>query len=228
MSKKSKKPIFKNIPFEIKEIGAEGLVEGHAGVFNNIDFGDDIIEPGAFKKTIKESGGHWPVLKDHMPSIKLGFNIEAREDDKGLFVIEQLSLDVQAGKEQFALTKLAHSVGASDGLSIGFMPIKAVPDKDRPVVRRLKEIKMFEHSHVTFPMNQEAFTNAAKNWNADNNKDLGIDEHTDLFFNHMEYLGYDYSEILEVLHKYEAANQSTDPDEIIQSIDKAIRVLKGA
>lgn len=39
-----------------------GLIRGYASTFGNIDLGDDIVEQGAFKKTLKETGGKWPIL----------------------------------------------------------------------------------------------------------------------------------------------------------------------
>ena len=38
------------------------------------------------------------------------------------------------------------------GMSIGFFTIKSEPDRDDPVVRRILEVKLLEHSIVTFPM----------------------------------------------------------------------------
>lgn len=220
------KPSYKNFGFEIKAVTDEGIIEGYASVFDNIDLGDDIVERGAFKKTIRDSKGVWPILHMHDPRVKLGYNIEAKEDDHGLYVREQLELDVQAAREQYSLTKLAHKVGGKDGLSIGYGVIKAVPDKERPSVRRLKELKMWEHSHVTFGMNQEAATTAAKSWQ-DDNVELSLKEHADLFFNHMQFMGFDLKEVRDALHDYGAAKKSINPDKAIQSIDRAINILRG-
>lgn len=221
------KPQFKDLDFEIKEIGDTGVIVGYASVFDIIDQGDDLIEKGAFKKTIKDTKGVWPILLNHDPRIRIGYNTEASEDDHGLLTKEQLSLDVQAGREAFALSKLAHQVGGKDGLSIGYEAVKAMPDKERPRVRRLKEIKMWEHSHVTFGMNQEALTSAAKAWK-DEDPELELGDHADLFFKHMEFMGFDFKEVTSALRNYEAAHQSNDPGQIFQSIDKAIKLLKAA
>lgn len=218
---------YKSFDFEIKEVTDLGVVVGYAAVFDNIDLGDDVIEKGAFKRTIKSTKGVWPVLANHDPRVKIGFNLSAAEDDHGLLIKEQLALDVQTGREQFALTKLAHAVGGKDGFSIGYSAVNAVPDKERPAVRRLKEVKMYEHSHVTFGMNELALSTAAKAWKIeDPEADLG--EYTDLFFKHMEFLGFDLKEVTAALRSRELATKSADPGQLIHSLDKAINVLKGA
>jgi hypothetical protein len=159
------KPEFKNLPFEIKEIDeVSGEFNGYAAAFGNIDLGGDIIDKGAFKKTLRESKGRVPILADHNPSKQIGWNLEAEEDEKGLRVRGQLNLDVQMAKERFSLMKQGLKLRAKSGLSIGYNTIKAIPDEKNPQVRRLKEVKLWEYSHVTFPMNQSAYITAAKNF----------------------------------------------------------------
>jgi HK97 family phage prohead protease len=218
------KPNFLNFGFEVKEVSNTGIIEGYASVFGNIDRGDDIVDKGAFKKTIKESKGKWPILFQHDPAKKIGYNIEATEDDHGLLVKEQLNLESQLGKEEYSFAKMALDLKTPFGLSIGYSPIKAEPDKERPVVRRLKELRMWEHSHVTFPMNQAAMITAAKSWLE--KKDLGLSEYTDLFFKHMEEIGFKHTEVMNALHTIGAAGKSDDSDIVVQSIDRAIAKLK--
>jgi len=55
----------KNFSFETKELTEEGQFEGYAAVFGNRDSWDDIIEPGAFAKTIKERASKIRVLWQH-------------------------------------------------------------------------------------------------------------------------------------------------------------------
>lgn len=226
--KKSKKPHFKNIEFKVEDVDDSGVVEGYAAAFDNVDLVDDIIQKGAFKKTIQETGGVWPILKDHNPSQKIGFNLEAKEDSRGLFIKEQLALDTQMGHDVFALSKLALEVGGKDGMSIGYFPIKAEPDRDKPHVRILKELKLLEHSHVTFPANEEAFSVAAKSWIESNEKDMGLGHYTDLFFKHMEVIGYSHRDVIEALQNYEAALGSENYKHLCDSIDRAIKVLEPA
>jgi HK97 family phage prohead protease len=215
---------FLSRPFEVKEVGENGLVVGYASVFGNIDLGDDVVEKGAFKKTLKESKGRWPILHQHEPAKKIGYNTEAKEDDHGLLVTEELNVDTQLGREEYSFAKQSLRLGVPFGLSIGYSPTKAVPDKERPVVRRLQEVKMWEHSHVTFGMNQQALITAAKAWNE--RRDLGLDELTDVFFKHMEEIGHSHKDVLDALQRIGAAKGSGEPDKLVHSLDRAIQALK--
>ena len=50
----------KTLPFSLKQEPDSllaGVVEGYAAVFGNVDDGNDLIDPGAFAKTITENGG---------------------------------------------------------------------------------------------------------------------------------------------------------------------------
>lgn len=142
-----------------------GIVEGYAAAFDNVDFGDDVIHKGAFAKTIREKKGKWPILADHDPTKQIGVNLEASEDDRGLKIKEEINLEISLGKERYSLVKQSLRHGLDAGLSIGYGAVRFdFSEQDEKVVRNLKELKMFEHSHVTFPMNDQAFTTEAKNW----------------------------------------------------------------
>jgi len=135
----------KDFMFDIKSVEDNGIVEGYAAVFGNKDLGNDIIDPGAFKKTINERK-NVPLLWYHQPPEVLGLVFEMEEDNKGLKSRSQINLDTQLGREKFSLIRQ----GAIKGMSIGFEAIKEVWEKD---IRRLKEIRLWEISLVTFPMN---------------------------------------------------------------------------
>lgn len=147
---------------EFKDIDDNGTIRGYASTFGNVDLGLDIVDKGAFKKSIKESRGLIPILADHDPDKCIGLNIRAEEDDKGLFIEGKLNLDVQLARERYSLSKQFLAAGAKAGLSIGYMTIKAEPDRDKPMVRRIKEVKLYEYSFVTFPMNTAAMVTAIK------------------------------------------------------------------
>lgn len=135
----------KDFMFDIKSVEDNGIVEGYAAVFGNKDLGNDIIDPGAFKKTINERK-NVPLLWYHQPPEVLGLVFEMEEDNKGLKSRSQINLDTQLGREKFSLIRQ----GAIKGMSIGFETIKEAWEKD---IRRLKEIRLWEISLVTFPMN---------------------------------------------------------------------------
>lgn len=214
----TKKMEYKTFEFEFvetkqsKEDQDVGIVEGYASTFGNIDLGFDVIDKGAFKKTIKESV-KWPILADHNPYTPLGINTEASEDSKGLAIVGELELGVKLAKERYLLAKQAKRHGGRAGLSIGYATIKAEPDTKNPRIRRLKELKMYEYSFVTFPMNTQAMVTAAKS--------VGAVDKAHFLIQHLKSIGVSLKD-LELALQIEAANQDHDPTKISQSIDNLI------
>jgi len=223
MSKTAKVVEYKTFELQFKEVMQSkadsdvGVIEGYASTFGNVDLGLDIVDAGAFKKTINDSV-KWPILADHNPYDPIGINIEASEDTTGLFVKGELELGVSKAKERWLLSKQALKYGGRAGLSIGYLPIKAEPDKDNPRVRRLKELKMYEYSFVTFPMNTEALlTNAKFTGNIDK---------ASFLVNHLiKQHGISLKD-LEIALQKEAAQSDYDPTKLSQSIDRLIENFK--
>ncbi|VAX28187.1 hypothetical protein MNBD_NITROSPINAE05-805 [hydrothermal vent metagenome] len=152
----------KSFPLKIDQISETGEFTGYASTFWDVDQGRDIIEKGAFRKTLLETKGRIPVLDHHDPTRQIGWNLEAREDERGLLVRGLLDLNVRVARERHSLMKMAMKVGGRTGLSIGFRAIKEAPDRKNPIIRRLKEIQLFEYSVVTFPMNTQASVTTVK------------------------------------------------------------------
>lgn len=162
-----------NVAFEVKTINEEGSFTGYAAIFNNVDLGGDKIIPGAFKKTLRANKGKVPVYADHHTHI--GWNLKAKEDEKGLLVEGQINLDVQLGREKHALMKQAHEIGAQIGLSIGYSTAAREYEKD---VRILKELNLFEYSVTAIPMNPKASVTAVKNKDGNDELVLNFKEET--------------------------------------------------
>jgi len=214
----------KSFEFKIDDASeTDGIIRGYASTFGNIDLGDDVVDAGAFKKTLKENKGRFPILDSHDPTKQIGWNLKAEETKDGLFVEGQILMESQLGKEKFLLAKKAVEIGAKMGLSIGYSVIKAEPDRDRPSVRRLKEVKLYEYSIVTFPMNTAAMVTDAKNWNPNcsSAKELVVS-----FTEYAKNLGYEPSEISNALQYGAAKLKSIDPVRVGQSIDKLMDLLK--
>jgi HK97 family phage prohead protease len=124
----------------------EGRFTGYAAVFGNVDQGNDLIEPGAFTKTLNENPDGVPILWSHDTDQPIGVSTSLVEDRKGLRVEGQLAMDVQRAREVHALMKM----GAIKGISIGYRTVKR---SFKGAVRHLEEVKLGEFSPVVFPMN---------------------------------------------------------------------------
>ncbi len=207
---------YKTFAFEVKEANdenKEGILEGYASTFGNMDQGFDIVDKGAFKKTLKDNKGKFPILADHNPYEHIGWNEKGSEDDFGLLVRGTVMLDVQKGREKMALAKKAMEIKAPMGLSIGYTTITAEPNKDNPRVRHLKELKLWEYSIVTFPMNTQAMVTAAKS--------MGAVDKAEFLLSQLKAQGISMNDLEMALRK-EAADQDFEPTKIIQSLDNLI------
>ena len=152
----------KTLGFEIKDLDEEtGVFTGYAATFSKRpDSYGDIIDPGAFKKTLKEDRNRIVILWNHDIWEPIGKPLEIAEDTKGLLVKGQLTLGVQRAREILALMK----DGVVSVMSIGFETIKQV---NMEGVRHLKELRLFDVSPVTFAANPEAVILSVKQENTD-------------------------------------------------------------
>jgi HK97 family phage prohead protease len=157
----------------------EGLVEGYANVFGNLDQNGDVVRPGAFKKTIQErvNRGLVPFLDSHQwdAAHTIGTVTEANEDQKGLRFRARMS---NAPSAQEIRQKMLE--GHIRRLSIGFTPVResyeraeelsegtppgAVPSavRRKSIVRHLHEVKLFEISAVPIAANEAATITSVK------------------------------------------------------------------
>ncbi len=137
-----------------------GTFEGYGSVFGNKDLGNDVIERGAFLKSLKRrKPQNVKLLYQHKSDMPIGVFDEIKEDDHGLVVKGRLALKTQAGAEAYELLKM----GALDGLSIGFrVNPKEVSYDKRGNRRIIKEVDLMEVSLVTFPMNPQATVRSVK------------------------------------------------------------------
>lgn len=141
--------------YETKDITEEGTFKGYAAIFSKIDNLGEVIEPGAFTKTL-QAGHPYPMLWYHDPRNPIGVATLAI-DAKGLKVDGELNLDVQSAREKHSLMKQK----AIRGLSFGFKTIKDIWEGSR---RFLKELKVYEVSPVTFSAHDSAIISSVKQW----------------------------------------------------------------
>jgi len=139
------------------EISKDRTFEGYASTFGNIDTDGDVIEPGAYSKSIQERfpANKIKVLWQHDEPI--GRPLEMREDSRGLHVVGKIS-ETPRGDEAITLAR----DGVIDTMSVGFMIPAGKSDIDDRGVRHIREAKLFEFSLVTFPANEQAVITGVK------------------------------------------------------------------
>lgn len=150
----------KAFSMEVKDLDeSTGEFTGYAAVFGNKDSYGDIIEPGAFAKTIADKKGVVPILWGHDPDEHMGYSSVLREDAKGLYVEGSISLSTPRGPGAIDLMKMAIDRGASSGLSIGYRTLQKRLEK---AARHLLELKLMEFSTTPFPANELALVTGVK------------------------------------------------------------------
>ncbi|MFV0334743.1 MAG: HK97 family phage prohead protease [Tropicimonas sp.] len=128
-------------------------IEGYASLFGLRDQGGDVVQPGAYRASLKALAARERRVKmlwQHDPAQPIGVWDEVREDERGLWVKGRILTDVEKGREAAALI----GAGAIDGLSIGYRTRRA--EKDAQGQRLLHDLELWEVSLVTFPMLPEA------------------------------------------------------------------------
>lgn len=137
--------------------------EGYASTFGSTDLQGDIVVQGAFKKTIQDNRGIFPLLSQHDISKEVGV-VHAREDERGLFVEGKFYTDddgelLDVARDEYYKMKRRQEFGRPLQMSIGY---RALNPKFRDGKRYLEQIALAECSLVTFPANTEAVTTSVK------------------------------------------------------------------
>jgi HK97 family phage prohead protease len=154
--------LVRHVPFTLDRAGSgDGLtLTGHGAVFNEwttIDSWEgrfkERVAPGAFKKTLQESGNRVRLQFDHgqpplIGSLPIGAIRKLREDDVGLFVEARLADNWLVQPVRDAIDN-----GSVDGMSFRFSVEKeewAGMDSDLPE-RTITEVRLMELGPVVFP-----------------------------------------------------------------------------
>lgn len=135
---------------------ATGIFTGYGSTFTNVpdDYGD-VVDPGAFTKTLRDQGNRIKILWNHDVSEPIGKPLSIVQDENGLLVTGKLTPGVQRAAEVLALMK----DGVINEMSIGYKAVRA------PVingVRHLQEVQLWDISLVTFAANPTARVLAVK------------------------------------------------------------------
>ena len=115
----------KSFPFEVKVVMEKMEFEGYASTFGNVDKVGDIVEKGAFKRTLDQRfpKGLVKVLWQHNEPI--GRPVKMYEDGKGLYVEAKIS-KTRLGDEALELMR----DGVIDQMSIGYSVPQGKSDDD--------------------------------------------------------------------------------------------------
>lgn len=120
----------KSFPLKVAALDGAGDKPGFRGlatVYNVVDFYGDILKPGLFSKSVRDSGGRFPLLWSHRMDEPIG-SVAVESDNAR-------SLDVNGSLLTKTVARAAetHSLmleGIVKGLSVGFEPIRSTPMKN--------------------------------------------------------------------------------------------------
>lgn len=134
----------------IKDVDASGgIVTGYFAAFGNVDSDGDVIQPGAFSKTIAENGPESRLKRikhclDHRRDQVVGVLQVLKEDDKGLYYESKIGRSALA---QDYLKNCEDKIITEH--SIGYRVEKSKYDEVQEVYL-LSEIRLYEGSGLQF------------------------------------------------------------------------------
>ena len=124
-------------------------LSGYAAIFGNEDRDGDIIEKGAFTKSLQEVGMPLLLCNHKMRDLPIGTIEKCYEDEKGLYFEAKLPKD-----DDFVRGRLAPQLraGSMKGVSFGFQTVESEPIKGKHG-RRITQLNCYEISPVNLPAN---------------------------------------------------------------------------
>lgn len=137
---------FRDFKFDVKEVREDGTFSGIASKYGEEDLYGDVIDKGAFTKTISENPTI-PILWQHDSREVIGSGT-VKEWGNKISVDGKLDLEDPTAVKAYKKMKAA----LIRGLSIGFQTIKSRWEEvEGRMVRHISELKLWEVSVVTFP-----------------------------------------------------------------------------
>lgn len=138
-----------NLRVEIKAVDtAQRIIQGHAAAYSNTDRTGDAIQPGAFDRSLKESGGDVLVFVGHDSSkLPVGEPIEIRSDTHGLYTQTKI-YETADGDALLEVAKQRLKSGRTLGMSIGYRTVK---ERWAGKVRQLLDVDLVEYSFLASP-----------------------------------------------------------------------------
>ena len=146
---------------ELKSLKDSGEFSGYGSTFGGEpDAYGDVIAAGAYTDSLaahKAKGTMPKLFWQHNSGEPIGKWTGASEDDHGLLMEGKLNMDVQRGREAYALLK----AGDIDGLSIGYRIKEYSVDMDTGVWT-LEKLDLIEVSIVSVGANENAVVSSVK------------------------------------------------------------------
>lgn len=163
----------KSAGYRIKDMDmAQGRVILYASAFGNIDADGDIMERGAYAKTIAENGpsgkNRIKQLYQHNAWELMGKPMTMQETDDGLLVDTYIS-DIKNGDY-----RKMYEDGLITEHSVGFIPVKEEYNRETGV-NVIKEVRLFEYSAVTWGANEMTPVIGMKSMNKEEQANFLID-----------------------------------------------------
>ncbi len=119
---------------------------GYAAIFGRPDASQDVILPGAFRRSLAERREPFPVFWQHRPELRIGWVDHIAEDTRGLRVIARLDRPNSRAAKMLMDKSM-------NGLSFGY---RARKFRNTATGRILADVELFEISLVSEPLHRGA------------------------------------------------------------------------
>ena len=141
---------FKSVFGSVNDVDTKNrIITGYLSHFGNRDHDDDVIDKGAFTKSINENKDNIFFLNQHDWKQPHGKFSVLKEDSKGLYFESEPLIDTSYSSDAIKL----YAAGIVKEHSIGFTTIKAIQGENWK--RTIKEVKLYEGSNVTMGSNSQ-------------------------------------------------------------------------
>lgn len=133
---------------EIKAVDtSQRLIDGFAAAIGNKDRVGDIIDQGAFDRTLKENPDVLVFVGHDATRLPVGEPVSMRTEAKGLFTQTRV-YETAAGDELLEVAKQRMASGKTLGMSIGYRTVK---DRYSGGARHLIDLDLVEYSFLASP-----------------------------------------------------------------------------
>lgn len=136
---------------EIKAVDtSQRLITGYAGAIGNLDRVGDVIDKGAFDRTLKENQDVLVLVGHDASRMPVGEPTSMVADNKGLLTTSRI-YKTAAGDELLEVASQRLAAGKTLGMSIGY---RVTPGGSKFVgaVRHIKDLDLVEYSYLASPV----------------------------------------------------------------------------